>query len=997
MAAVYEATHRNGSKIALKVLHTEFARDEGVRKRFLREGYLANKVQHPGIVEIMDDDETENGELFLVMELLEGYTLQQLWKKGKVDVPEALRVAREVLDTLVPFHGASIIHRDLKPANIFIINDRRVKLLDFGVAQLREEGSEAMTRAGTTLGTPSYMSPEQAMGKSNALDGRSDVFAVGATLYAVLSGKRLHYKKSDNEAFILAATQPAPSLARSTPDLPTEVLALVDKALQWDRRNRFADAGAMRDACDRLLEQLGGEANTMASASRNVTASGGVRPPVAGHTTRQAAGESHQTAASRASSHGTSAGRKEARRSRRTGRSLASGGQPRAQDFKAGSLTPGDLTAGALTPSNLTPGQLSPSQLSSQSSAQQHAPMPRASEGGLSVELDATGSHELDAVEPSNTARSATSRSNDKPGAKQNSVLSIGAGLFESLEKALPVFRSYGLEHPEAEKRISLLHKECERVHRELSGPIQFKVQPFCFTHGEETLWEPPSPFDVVPYNLSTAGLDQVTIRPGVSANEFRLFIRSIMIDAGDQAADDIAAAIWEARFAYVDCVFRDEVVEADAAAQDRFFAEAEELEQLAREDLAEVAAMAVSTETASHHNNAATSRALALDATTRRALASQLKVDGEAWRHRFYDVLAEGLADAAHRDQPPTTLELLETRVSTYISRERYRQALDVYQELAERLQRLPQRPHWKNDPGMLTANVFTLDSLRKLMRLQINPSAKPTERDRAAAGLRFLLKVLPASRLDDALSLANELEKGKGFEQIIVYIERVADGNEDVIVRRLASASPALAQRLLAIISESRSPAAIERLQPLLQSNNAALRGEAIALLATSPEDLCQRLLKILNSNDAQARAAALRTMQRHQTRAIGPLLIKWLERDEMLKASREEQRLAFETLYAIHPPRAESLLIDTVERHGLMVDEELDDLRTIAATILGERADSIAPLEALEAATKRRPWNTQALRIAAGAAAEQLNRRVTERKPSAPPSTSRGGATP
>ncbi|MEQ9318128.1 MAG: serine/threonine-protein kinase, partial [Polyangiaceae bacterium] len=137
MATVYAARHRNGSRAALKILHAEFAREEGVKTRFLREGYVANKVDHPGVVRILDDDETQQGEPFLVMELLEGETLQQLWKRRQRKLPpvEALSIAGDLLDTLVPFHEQNIIHRDIKPANIFITGEGVVKLLDFGVAQ----------------------------------------------------------------------------------------------------------------------------------------------------------------------------------------------------------------------------------------------------------------------------------------------------------------------------------------------------------------------------------------------------------------------------------------------------------------------------------------------------------------------------------------------------------------------------------------------------------------------------------------------------------------------------------------------------------------------------------------------------------------------------------------------------------------------------------------------------------------------------------------------
>jgi serine/threonine protein kinase len=257
MASVYAATHRNGSRKALKILHTEFACDDGIRERFIRESYVANKIEHRGRVAIDDEDITEQGEPFLVMELLEGETAQQLWKRKSRRVPplEALWIAAEVLDTLQSFHLQGIVHRDLKPANIFITKEGVVKLLDFGVARMRDATGDK-TRAGTALGTPSFMAPEQAMGLADGVDGRADLFSVGATLYALVSGQRLHQGRTDNEAFILAATTPAPSLARIASDLPIEVIGIVDRSLAWDRRNRFDSAAAMRAEILQVIDRL---------------------------------------------------------------------------------------------------------------------------------------------------------------------------------------------------------------------------------------------------------------------------------------------------------------------------------------------------------------------------------------------------------------------------------------------------------------------------------------------------------------------------------------------------------------------------------------------------------------------------------------------------------------------------------------------------------------------------------------------------------------------
>ena len=248
MGAVFAATHRNGTRGAVKVLHVEFAREGSIRERFLREGKIANRVVHPASVPVFDDDVTDRGEPFLVMELLQGDTFGRILKrKGrKLGVEDTFRIFEVVLDLLAKCHVHGIVHRDIKPANIMITKEGQVKVLDFGIARLREpgDGVEA-TRAGTALGTPSYMAPEQAIGVEG-VDGRADLFSVGACVYTALSGERLNKGRNETESFLLAATQAAPSLARVMPDLPPEIVAFVDKSLAFDRESRFQDAAAMR-------------------------------------------------------------------------------------------------------------------------------------------------------------------------------------------------------------------------------------------------------------------------------------------------------------------------------------------------------------------------------------------------------------------------------------------------------------------------------------------------------------------------------------------------------------------------------------------------------------------------------------------------------------------------------------------------------------------------------------------------------------------------------
>ncbi|WP_437875912.1 protein kinase domain-containing protein [Sorangium sp. So ce513] len=252
MGAVFAATHRRGTRAAVKVLHIEFARNAELRDRFLREGKIANRVDHPARVAVIEDDLSDRGEPFLVMELLTGTTLQRLATSagGTLPVTQVLPVFDVVLELLEKCHSIGIVHRDIKPANIFVTNAGHVKVLDFGIARMRDPDRQA-TRAGLTFGTPAFMSPEQAMGVSG-IDGRSDLWSVGASLFTLLSGKRLNRGRSESESYFLAATQTAPSIATEVPDLPVEIVAFVDKALAFERGSRFQSAAAMRAELRRL-------------------------------------------------------------------------------------------------------------------------------------------------------------------------------------------------------------------------------------------------------------------------------------------------------------------------------------------------------------------------------------------------------------------------------------------------------------------------------------------------------------------------------------------------------------------------------------------------------------------------------------------------------------------------------------------------------------------------------------------------------------------------
>jgi eukaryotic-like serine/threonine-protein kinase len=224
-----------------------------MRNRFLREGYVANSVDHPGAVAVLDDDVAEDGSAFLVMELLHGGALDEVamrYPGRKVPLALAAGIGDALLEVLAAAHAKGIVHRDLKPANVFLTNDARLAVLDFGIARLRDDatGLAHATQTGVMLGTPAFMAPEQALAESGKIDAQSDVWAVGATLFTLLTAHFVHEGDNPSQLMVRAATTRARPVASLANDVPAPVAAVIDKALAFVKDDRWRSAVAMREA-----------------------------------------------------------------------------------------------------------------------------------------------------------------------------------------------------------------------------------------------------------------------------------------------------------------------------------------------------------------------------------------------------------------------------------------------------------------------------------------------------------------------------------------------------------------------------------------------------------------------------------------------------------------------------------------------------------------------------------------------------------------------------
>jgi non-specific serine/threonine protein kinase len=265
MGVVYEAEDTKlGRLVALKFLPPDMAQDKASLERFQREARAASALNHPGICTVYEIDQHE-GQHFIAMELLEGGTLAERIHRGRLDLGALLDLGIQLADALESAHAKGIVHRDLKPANIFVNSRGQAKILDFGLAKIDRaratggaEPSEAptavqpneLTSAGTTMGTVSYMSPEQARGQ--VTDARTDIFSLGAVLYQAATGALPFPGETSAVVFAAILNREPPSVVQASPSLPAELDRILGKALEKERGLRYQTATDLKTDLLRL-------------------------------------------------------------------------------------------------------------------------------------------------------------------------------------------------------------------------------------------------------------------------------------------------------------------------------------------------------------------------------------------------------------------------------------------------------------------------------------------------------------------------------------------------------------------------------------------------------------------------------------------------------------------------------------------------------------------------------------------------------------------------
>ncbi|HLI62486.1 MAG TPA: protein kinase [Terriglobales bacterium] len=266
MGAVYKAHHvLFGELRALKVINPGLLSDELFVKRFKQEAVIARKLDHPNAVRVDDIDESEDGRPFMVMEFIEGESLKnRIQARGPLPVPAVCSIVKQVVSALDAAHHLGMIHRDIKPANIVLVQTpkgEQAKVLDFGIAKFREAhlaetGEMTLTGTGVVIGTPQYMSPEQAMGRrSGELDGRSDLYSLGVVMYQMLTGELPFKADTTMELLMAHINAPPRPILEARPDLPISpaIAGIVMKCLEKKPELRPATGAALIEELDRVL------------------------------------------------------------------------------------------------------------------------------------------------------------------------------------------------------------------------------------------------------------------------------------------------------------------------------------------------------------------------------------------------------------------------------------------------------------------------------------------------------------------------------------------------------------------------------------------------------------------------------------------------------------------------------------------------------------------------------------------------------------------------
>jgi serine/threonine protein kinase len=878
-AAVYTAT--DGAQVsALKTLHKSNQANEQVRARFKREAEVTMSIDHENVVKVYDIGTSDEGELFMAMEMLDGLALDEFLsrKGGKLGPRNALRITQQLLAGLAASHAKEVVHRDLKPSNVYITRQRVIKLLDFGVAHV-EQADQRLTMDGTVLGTPAFMPPEQARGRLDMLDARSDTFAVGAVLFHMLTGRYVHEGTNIDEALILAATRPAESIARFESDLPERVIALVDKALSWNPAKRFANAGEMLAEVEGCLD---------VKAALNARSAG-------------------------------------------VGADSAS------------------------------------AQIMAQSA-----------ENSTSEE---TEEEEQDGAIQDEDLRE---------------LLSAAEVAFQQFERSLDMARKYSWGHQETQAQIRRTHEALLSCISIYPDEAIFTLRPYSFSLANKDVWEPREPFDEITYNMFSCGIRSLHFKPTLPLEEFVKLLGIMMLDPRKDLPpeDDLGTAIWEANLEHIQVQMVSTFRLDDAAEQatflenceeeqarvERFMGEARKMQveraqillSMGEDAIAEAQGAMLNHEATMGQESPLIEGAINKQEVAR--LAAVLNSDPPLDQQLPY-VLAETYREAMRGGELEQMHESLRDYFARFVRRKQYQELLRTHARLCLALR----------DPNLtaqVTAEMFTpeifdtvLDALTRGLTEHGTEQERVLMQDKATLeNLKELLVNLGSQHAGAIARLYPRVQNFKPFVRLFyAYLRKHLTGNEEHVGEIIPKVELPHAKAFIELLqAQPDSSAAVSALRHANYHPDPALKLELLEWRAArAPESVAIEVMDLARGDAPDLRVRAFQIAKRHNVPGLAQWISDRAREEDFYDLPYSERRLMLSLLLAQDQRLAFKLAVELITTHGLTANPTRDTTRLLAVEILRDMPTTPHVLEALDVATKRRPWNSKELQEAAAAA--------------------------
>ncbi len=391
-----------------------------------------------------------------------------------------------------------------------------------------------------------------------------------------------------------------------------------------------------------------------------------------------------------------------------------------------------------------------------------------------------------------------------------------------------------------------------------------------------------------------------------------------------------------------------------------------------------------------------ASAKALGIDAVARKAVGAQLETSPERWSERFVEVLADAFIDTVKRRDTQLIGDPLDASARDLVLSRRFDVLFPMYDALrhatesAVAQQRIPGLDPRTVGPtltrvmfGPETLKLLLVEAVRSnqqaLMQGAGNAGGPAADLEWIAQRLIYVLNDLGSEHAPAVVSVLDQVQNERLRGVLFQFLQRSMAGRENEIADRIPTMSIETARPMLRLLAALKTQTAWEALRRLAQSPNVTMRCEAVACLAQTPEQLRDELQKLAEAPNMELRQAALRAMAYHQVRAAGPLLVRRVQDPTFNQLPIGERRELMTALYVLNPQRAEQIAMEIVQKHGLLVDEALEETRALCAELLGQHAQNREALEAVLQASKRRWWNTQPLREAALLAADGIANRL------------------